>query len=294
MFLHTQVGEICRRQPITVLSTDTISHLLHLLSSHKISSCPVLDAQTKAFLGFVDTLDIAGYILTVWKKNSRQLEHGKFPARDFFSTPLHKVLNFSHVDPSVTMAADSSVFDLVDLFSDPRLHLRLHRVAIVDAHKQLIGIVSQSDVVAFAHRNISLLARDLALTPLKEMHIGRSLIFVRVDAPFIDTLETLYRNRITGLALVDQEFRLSGNISASDLRGISPSSFDYFLGSTLQFLVKGRKGDIVPPKAVDDETTLEEILKTFVQNKVHRLYVNDQNGRPHAVVTLGDIIARIL
>jgi CBS domain-containing protein len=41
---------------------------------------------------------------------------------------------------------------------------------------------------------------------------------VQIDAPFVDTLDTLFKNRISGLALVDQEFRLSGNLSASDLR----------------------------------------------------------------------------
>jgi CBS domain-containing protein len=39
-----------------------------------------------------------------------------------------------------------------------------------------------------------------------------------VSTPFAEALETLFKNRISGLALVDHEFKLSGNLSASDLR----------------------------------------------------------------------------
>jgi hypothetical protein len=41
---------------------------------------------------------------------------------------------------------------------------------------------------------------------------------VPITTPFAEALETLFRNRVSGLALVDHEFKLSGNLSASDLR----------------------------------------------------------------------------
>jgi len=66
-----------------------------------------------------------------------------------------------------------------------------------------------------------------------------SPIMIRIDSTFVDALDRLYKNRISGLALVDHEFKLSGNLSASDLRGMNPSAFDFFTGSTLQFLAKG-------------------------------------------------------
>ena len=82
---------------------------------------------------------------------------------------------------------------------------------------------------------------------------------VRVDSNFSDALEILYKNRISGIALVSYDFKLSGNLSASDLRvsntltknpqlctnqpqkGLSPSSFKFFGGSVLQFMAKGTK-----------------------------------------------------
>ena len=46
----------------------------------------------------------------------------------------------------------------------------------------------------------------------------RPLILTRIDSPFVETLDILYKNKISGLAMVDHEFHLRGNFSASDLR----------------------------------------------------------------------------
>jgi hypothetical protein len=41
---------------------------------------------------------------------------------------------------------------------------------------------------------------------------------VRVDSEFYSTLEVLFRNKISGLALTDENGKITGNFSASDLR----------------------------------------------------------------------------
>jgi len=294
LFTKTRAAEICHRKLFTVKSNDTVAHLLQVLSDKNIISCPVIDPSTDEFLGFVDTLDVAGWVLTSWRKHSRELEHGKFPSREFFHEPVEKILNYSKVDPAVAVNEHISILDLVDVFTDPHTYHRLHRVAVVDGKKNILGIISQSDLISFAFKNIHLLPRELAAMKIRELNIGRSLIFVRLDSPFIDTLETLYQNRISGLALVDEEFHLSGNISTSDLRGISPASFDYFLGSTLQFLVKGQKGPIKPPTSVSFESTLEDVLKILYENRIHRVYLTNEYDRPQSVITLGDLIARLI
>jgi CBS domain-containing protein len=294
LFTRQIASEICHRKLITVKSDDTVAHLLKVLSDNNILSCPVVKLSTHEFLGFVDTLDVAGWVLNSWKRHSKELEHGKFPAKEFFQAHVEKILNYSRVDPAVAVNEEAHLLDLIDVFTDPHNYHRLHRVAVVDKEKNLVGIISQSDLVAFAYKNLSLLPRELADAKIRDLKIGRSLIFVRLDSPFIDTLETLYQNRISGLALVDEEFHLSGNISTSDLRGISPSSFDYFLGSTLQFLVKGRKGPIKAPTSVPIDSTFEFALKTLHENKIHRIYVTNEYDRPQFVVSLGDIISRLI
>lgn len=53
---------------------------------------------------------------------------------------------------------------------------------------------------------------------IKELALAHAPIVVRIDTYFSDALRLLYDNRISGIAIVDQEGRLSGNLSASDLR----------------------------------------------------------------------------
>lgn len=73
---------------------------------------------------------------------------------------------------------------------------------------------------------------------LSDVEMFHPPIMVRVDSPFYSVLEILYRNKISGLALVDEQGRICGNFSASDLRGLTRKSFSYFTGSVLQFLAK--------------------------------------------------------
>ena len=108
--------------------------------------------------------------------------------------------------------------DLVEVFSDPRNNRRLHRVGVLNHKKEIVNVISQSDVIGFAYKHIDSIPSELGKSTVKEMQLRQALISVRIDTPFIDTLETLFRNRISGLALVDDEYRLCGNLSASDLR----------------------------------------------------------------------------
>lgn len=75
------------------------------------------------------------------------------------------------------------------------------------------------------------------LTLLKSMHASTMIVCVEdfADESFV----RLYENRISALALVDQEARLRGTFSVSDLRGFRPNSFSFFTGSTLFFLCRG-------------------------------------------------------
>jgi len=114
---------------------------------------------------------------------------------------------------------------------------------------------------------------------------------VRIDSPFSDALQILYLNRVSGIALVDQEGHLRGNFSASDLRGILPDSFHMFYGSTLHFLCKGTQSYPKVPKSCLDTTTLGTALGMLVENHVHRLYIVDELDHPIGIVSLSDIIA---
>jgi CBS domain-containing protein len=129
--------------------------------------------------------------------------------------------------------------ELLAMLNEPKYHQRLHRVAVVRDSK-VVNVISQSDILGFVYENVKLIPDILvrrttfsiifaaeqilifrilqANKTLEELKFVRPLIYVRIDSPFVDALEILYKNKISGLALVDNEFHLRGNFSASDLR----------------------------------------------------------------------------
>jgi len=184
-------------------------------------------------------LDIAEFVLSTWQHLSATMDELHFPADDVFNAPLLNILNLSQVNSPSYIEEDSSVSVLIKKFLNRKHYFRLHRLAVTDKKGDVVDVISQSDVIAFVHHHINTLPhskRDMRLGLMSGLI--RTPIMVRIDSPFVDALEVLCKNKISGLALVDHEFKLSGNISVSDLRGMNPLAFDFFNGSTLQFMAK--------------------------------------------------------
>jgi len=117
---------------------------------------------------------------------------------------------------------------------------------------------------------------------------------ISIDTPFVDALETLFCHRISGLALIDQEYHISGNFSVGDLRGMKPYGFEYFTGSVLQFLAKGTssRGPIGTIQ-VDEYTTFGEVVKLLDEQHLHRVFVSDGSNHPLGQISLGDILVKL-
>jgi len=291
-----KIKEICKnknRPLITVDRHETLKFVLESLSTQNILSVPIVDNKTNQFYGFVDVLDIAGYILATWKKLSYHLDDRHFPSEPFFNAPIMDVLNYSEVDYPVFIDEEKTLQDLIQLFRHPKKFFRLHRAAVT-RDGAVVDVISQSDVISFTASKMSEFPNHRA-----NMEIGliqgliHSPIMIRIDSNLVDALEKLVKNRISGLALVDHEFKLSGNFSASDLRGINPMAFDFFGGSVLQFLSKGTTGSKKQTVSVGPGNTFSEAIKVLAMEKVHRLYITTKNGNPVGFVTLIDVITRL-
>jgi len=266
------------------------------LKENNILSAPVI--ENKKFIGFVDVLDIVGLTLATYRENlSLFFENSakaKFVESEFFKKPVTAALNFSEVDTTVCVSDALSVYDVVKVFIDPRRRNRLHRVAVVNydepQHPSIVNVLSQSDLIALAVANLHLFPDSLISQPLSSLGVIHGTLMCRIDSPFVDTLEVLYRNRVSGVALVDQDGHISGNLSASDLRGLSAKSFQYFNTSTMLFMVKGTKSDFGPPISVGYDTSLGDALKKLREYKIHRLFVADTSEHIQGMISLGDLI----
>jgi len=258
------------------------------MNEEDILSVPVV-SQKGEFKGFVDVLDFAGLILTEWKRLSVEMIDSAFPDHQFFDRPVQDVLNYSKVNYPVFVNASDSVDALIKTFRAPRTANRLHRVAVLDGNT-MVDVISQTDVIKFVSDNVQYFPEEKANKTISDMKLAKAALMVAVDATFSDALLTLWNNKVSGIALVDCEFKLCGNLSASDLRGIDPMCFSFFCGSTLQFLAKQTTGGPKPTKAVSDTATLSEVIHELVTNHIHRVFVVSSTGYPTGVISLIDVL----
>ncbi len=137
--------------------------------------------------------------------------------------------------------------DLIHLFCAPRFKHRLHRVAVTaspspvrclfpppalhvvadvslffpvdqDEAPSVTNVASLSDVVALAVSQPDLLPPEKAKATVGALKLVKPIIGVRMDSAVVDALDILFHNKVSGIALIDHSGRVTGNLSASDLR----------------------------------------------------------------------------
>jgi CBS-domain-containing membrane protein len=56
------------------------------------------------------------------------------------------------VDVPITVPETATVYELINLFNDQKMHRRLHRVA-VSSHGKIYNIITQWDLIVFANKH---------------------------------------------------------------------------------------------------------------------------------------------
>jgi len=278
-----------KRDLIIIDESATLKQTLHILNKENILSVPVVD-KNGMFIGFVDVLDIASCVYREWKRLSGDLSSTLFPDNLFFDTLIKDILNLQSKS-TVFVNSSDSLSSLIHTFRSPRTANRLHRVAVLESNK-MVDVISQTDIVNFVAENLDKFPKSKADKTVEELKLIHSPIMITIDSSIADALLTLCNNKISGLALVDGEFKLTGNFSASDLRGIDPTCFEFFSGSVLQFLAK-QSSSTKPTKYLKEGSTFSEVIKEVVNDRIHRIFITTENGFPKGVISLIDIICAL-
>jgi len=109
--------------------------------------------------------------------------------------------------------------------------------------------------------------------------------------PLLTAFKNLYEEYVTGLAAIDTNGVLRGNISASDLKYLNvhnPAEFIKNLSLPVGQYIKDKAPIVVTPN-----DTMEKLLEKIKLNKVHRVYVVDKDNKPIQVISLGDIMSQL-
>jgi CBS-domain-containing membrane protein len=74
---------------------------------------------------------------------------------------------------------------------------------------------------------------------------------------------------------------------------MNPLAFDFFNGSTLQFMAKGTDSPMKVTQALGPGNTFGETVERLAKERIHRIYITSDHGHPVGFVSLIDVIARL-
>lgn len=270
---------------ISLSPTDSISKALETLAFHSITSAPVYDSAKDSWYGFVDVLDLAVFVAKVFSENFEKHPHLYDPKelKQIFSHPVTEAINFSNRDPFMPVDATWSVFFLINNF----MKWGIHHVPVVE-NNHIIGIVSQTDILRFLLANRNAIG-DITTKQIRELNMDNGpVISVTNDVTLMKAFSMIVKHNVSGIAVLDLKGTLINNLSASDLKGITETTF-FKLEAPIHQVLMGNP-DKLPPVTCSPHSTLAQALGKMEKTGVHRIFVVDDSGHPLNVITVTSIL----
>jgi len=284
-----KVGSLTKAQNLVYISsTDSISHAMQILSTSSITGAPVFDPISSSFVGFIDVLDLSMFVVKMFSEHYNKHPHLYDPKEleKRFALHVSEVVNASRRDPFIPISTEENLSFLINNF----LKNGIHRVPIKGENNQIAGIVSQSDVIRYLQQHAHHIHVQRERT-LGELGLDRgNVISISHEEPLIKAFSTILAHNITGLAVVSaQTGELLNNLSASDLKGITQTSF-FKLESPIHQVFSYLPKEKLRPVTSPPNSTLGELMNLFEKTGVHRIFVVDPQNKPINVVTLTDVL----
>jgi len=277
---------------VTVKSNSSVTDVLRILAENSILSAPVMDAESVApkCLGFVDVLDIESLAVKIMKDSNQELH--EFFSNPFFEKKITAAMSHTPLDEWVPIEASSSLLDVLCAFTSQPL-FRPHRLPVLNSDGNIIGIISQSDIIKVAAKSKHLLGNCKHKT-IEDMGLEHAVIAARSNVTARDVLGLLAENRVHGVAVVEHPTsKLLANLSASDLRGMTRHDLALFDKPVMEFLdaIHSKRGSSVKaPITCPPHTELGQVLTLLAENNIHRIFVTDGDNHTIGVISMGDVL----
>lgn len=291
-FLHQktlqELGE--KGTVVTLPSSCTVEQAVKELATNRVLSAPVIDDKTKNCLGLVDMLDIVWTVLKVAPDMSALKENDlkslEIAGRAMAFEPVTNAIGASGRDPYVPVYEKNPASSVVPLFAKG-----VHRAPIFDESGNIVQTISQSDLIRVLSENIHMgKMKEMGEMTTEQLKLGAVRpITVPKSTPVIQVLKIIQENSVSAVGIVEEDGKLAGNFSATDLEGMYIEKWPSFTLPIGDFLQKHSPNSL-NSICCTKQTTLINVCKELVQSKVHRLWVVDDDFKPVGVVSTTDIM----
>jgi len=239
-------------------------------------------------LGFIDIVDIVTYLSkNLNKPRENELIQPWYSILEIANVPCSKVANFSNRNPTLFMDYNESLQNVIDDIAFDNYH----RIAIMKDN-YVVGVLTQSTLLQFFYQNkLWESMGTLAIQSVESLKLGMRKVFqVTADTQVMQAFELMVKNQVSSLAVVDENNKIIGNLSASDLKiiGYDMQLYSKLFGTVRDFLHKQLSTQY--PITVTSSTVFSDVLAMFDQKKVHRVFVVNEDQNLIGVITPGDIL----
>jgi len=229
-------------------------------------------------------MDLAVWIVRTYAiaKNDKDASHFDINQLKLeLNTSVREVLQWG-LDPFWPIPGGESVLSLINNF----MKWRVHRVPVVDEDYHITGSISQSDIISFLNKNQHKLDTMMKKS-LKELDLEEGGVVSVLDTePIIKAFSAIVETQFTGLAVIDAQGRLVGNVSASDLKGLRLENFNRLNVPIKDFLAISKR----QPICIKRGATMLDAIAKLSENKVHRIFVVDDNNKVLNVISLTSVM----
>jgi len=300
---HVLVRDLVEnKEDQSILEVDCntpLVEVLQILRQHSILSVPVWNEDTGNYDGFVDVMDILAFVLeTVSSSHDAKEMQWSTWVEDvdtltnrgilFGIKPVKHILNKSSIDKFFPVYPHGTVFQLIEgIFCKG-----IHRVPVMDERNRVINVVSQSDVIGLLGNSLIQFG-TFGQKTVEELKLGnREVISMSVNAQAIQAFYLMHVNKVSAVAIVDEKGTLVANLSASDIRGLTPKLFPALVKPCTNYLI-GRYGHVKSPITCRLTSSLQSVIMKLSLYRLHRLWIVDEKEKPIGLITLTDVMKMI-
>jgi len=290
-----------------VESNDSIEQVLQFLKEHQIQGAPVWDDQKSQYVGMIDTWDImSSFAVGTYFSDNVNVE---YPSKQLLNTDFFKemtVAKLLSMNERTRVIHGFEPTDTLQSLLKPMGEMGVHRCLVsqrddIDRH-HCWKMISRTDLIKFIVKH----EKDfgaLLNTFVDELGLGFETSFQSAPSKVLTCKPTdvalsvyqkMYQPRMSAMAIVDNEGKLIGTFSASDLKGITVDKLHTLLLSVTDFLRAMNEGQYIPkPVTCHPKSYIKTVLEKAIAAKVHRVWVVNSSLQPVGVVSYSDIISAL-
>jgi len=296
--MNTTIKEIIPpiENVVIIKSTDSVATAFEILIKYKILSVPLMDVTTNMFVAFLNLLDILAYMVDIYQYQTSDTVIPRFEEliiQDRFkNTPVSAIIYRALRNPWYTISESNSIYDAFEMLNK----CQVYQLAVADTLGRFYSVLTHFRLLVWlANRNISEFG-DLASEAIETFNLGfKPVVRFHKSRRVLDAFLQMDAIGITGIAITNDEDRIIGNISISDLKDIGSSAANFKkLYLDCGTFIEQRETGVNVPKLIwaNRRSSIKEVLGQFKAHKIHRVYIIEpQSHMPVGVITTTDIIS---